>query len=422
MARDSMKASFEVRFFRALGSCIIYSHVSLLLHSTVLSPARMVDKQPPQGTSFPLSLCLLLLSFAGHALEIQGHTLLENTKTLSTAAPSEYVDPKETITTKANKQIFIGYGAGWYENGLGSNYHSSYPYPPDPFLADSQYWPDYGWDHRHDFPYVWTGHKDVFDQERGGTIKDQKRRSENSRASEDIAGNERLLQEEAQREDVEPLEPSGQENQIDTHDHVGQASQKSNVSINNSQPFKVQGPKPDSHVNDIAAVTHSEGETFATGPVFVPEKDIKTKEEKTSDNLSAEGMFSKGVTGSSDDLFSIIDKQYYGGGGYPPSKLYFGDGFINAYWHKGRNGGGISLGGSLGEGGYGMRYDPYAWRGNGPYSGAYDGYGRGNYANGGYGGYGRYIDYGEYGGGHGVTGTGCCRRLRGSFHKIGEKD
>jgi hypothetical protein len=37
------------------------------------------------------------------------------------------------------------------------------PYPPDPYLADSQYYPDYGWDHIYEFPFLNVskgGHRD----------------------------------------------------------------------------------------------------------------------------------------------------------------------------------------------------------------------------------------------------------------------
>ncbi len=30
------------------------------------------------------------------------------------------------------------------------------PYPPDPYLADSQYYSDYAWDHFHEFPFIYV--------------------------------------------------------------------------------------------------------------------------------------------------------------------------------------------------------------------------------------------------------------------------
>ncbi len=57
------------------------------------------------------------------------------------AAPPILPTPPLHLEGKeADKQ---GWG-GWYENGLGSNFHSDYPYPYDPYEADSQYWNDYG--------------------------------------------------------------------------------------------------------------------------------------------------------------------------------------------------------------------------------------------------------------------------------------
>jgi hypothetical protein len=89
-----------------------------------------------------------------------------------------------------NDYVYIPTGPqGVYENGYGSNYHSACtwgvvgymrlcisspiawlltvfttiqtpdPYPPDPYLADSQYYPDYGWDHFHEFPFIYVSRK-----------------------------------------------------------------------------------------------------------------------------------------------------------------------------------------------------------------------------------------------------------------------
>lgn len=114
-------------------------------------------------------------------------------------APDVVINPKGAPPAdKAGQRgyVYVPTGPqGWYANGYGSNYYSACkcgerkrgwgrhwfvgsglmliphapqptdPYPPDPYLADSQYYPDYGWDHVHEFPFIYVSKEGTRDRD-----------------------------------------------------------------------------------------------------------------------------------------------------------------------------------------------------------------------------------------------------------------
>jgi hypothetical protein len=329
----------------------------------------------------------------------------------------------------ADKQGFLGPAGGWYENGLGSNFHSDYPYPRDPYQADSQFWPDYGWDQRHDFPYVWVGKKEAKEKEEssGGVEAgiDNEDPSTVSKHREEGKAKEAMTvagEQQIQNKNMDDAEQDADDKQLEEKSLVTEAAAErvalAAVEIEKEvgEPVAMDGKEPNGteKVNKKSMVTATDpipngnndqaqvdteqvgrGEEGVAVPTVVADKDKQASVEGGSVVVVAIPVEEVKTEGAGESAV-VIGKQFYNGG-YGDS--YYGDGYFNAYWRKGRKGGGISFGGSS-YGGSG--YAPYYGYGGEP------GYGQG------YGGPG----YGSYGGpGYGNYGGGCCRRLRGSLRR-----
>lgn len=392
----------------------------------------------PRRCLVPCKLFLLLvLSSAQDAPRTQDNKH-ENEKKASSpgALPTLPTHPGPLplpIDPNVEKQGLLGPAGGWYENGLGNNFHSDYPYPRDPYLTDSQYWPDYGWDHRHDFPYVWVGKQEAKEKEESsvgveaGIDKEDPNGSTVSKGREEGKAREAVAVvegQQSQNKKMDDAEQGADGKQLEEKSMVVEAAMarvvlaEVEVEKEVGEPVAMDEDEPndvDREVDEKSVVTATdpipngstdqaqvdteevgEGEEGMAVSTVVADKDKQASGEGAAAFLAAVPIEEVNVEGAGESAVAI-DRQYYDGG-YGDS--YYGDGYFNAYWRKGRKGGGISFGGSS-YGGSG--YAPYYGYGVGP------GYGQG------YGGSG----YGSYGGpGYGNYGKGCCRRrLRGSLRR-----
>jgi len=409
----------------------------------------------PRRCLVPFKLLLLLvLSSAQDAPRTQGTEHEEGTSAAGPPSqPTTHPTPVPLPTNpNADKQGFLGPDGGWYENGLGSNFHSDYPYPRDPYLADSQFWPDYGWDQRYDFPYVWVGKKDVKEKEggtggvalveekteagidkteagldkedpNGSTVGKDREEGKTKEAAKEQGALAEVEEQQKEEKDLDDAEQDGANKQMGERSMVSEgvtertALAEVEAGKGVSEPVAMDENEPedaDKEVNERSVVTATdpipngindqaqvdteevgEGEEGGVAvPTMVADKDKQANGEGGAavvlavpvEEIKAEGAGESAV---------VVDKQYYNGG-IP----YYGDGYLHAFWRKGRKGGSNSLGGDRGGGsGYAPYYGQY---GGGPGYGQYGGPGYGNYGGG--------PGYGNYGG-------GCCRRLRGSLHR-----
>lgn len=404
-------------------------------YSTMIKPIRCL---------LPFKVLLLVaLSSAQDAAYTQdsdvGSALLQSTLSTSPIILTSFTRP---LNANADKQGFLGPSGGWYENGPGSNFHSDYPYPRDPYLADSQFWPDYGWDQRHNFPYIGVGHKSVEEVEKStggltlvevkteagmakiGTGLDKEgpsnsKKHKKGEVKKVATASEALTEVVEQEKEGSDLYDTEQDSTTKPMNEGDTVSEKVKVDVRRGmdeesstmarseregEDLKVDANGvvsatdfiPDGHNDkvqvDIGEV--KEGEGMAV-PIILADKDKP---------FSGQGGAVKIVTTPIEELKAkgagqsavVVEKQYYNGA-YGDS--FYGNGYFSAYWQKGRKGGAISLGGDWGGG---SGYAPYYGYGGGP---GYDQYGGPGY------------NY-QYGGpGYGYYGGGCCRRLRGSLHR-----
>lgn len=422
----------------------------IFTHSTMIKPRRCL---------LPFKVLLLIALSSAKDAHTQDNEHSDEENALSPPAssllPTHLTPLPRSTNANADKQGFLGPGGGWYENGPGSNFHSDYPYPRDPYLADSQFWPDYGWDQRHNFPYVWVGHKEVEEVEEstGGVILAEKTEAgmdkieaglnKDGPSNSTVSKNQKkgdakiatesealaeVVEQEEEESDLDHAEQDSATKQMGEGGTVSEKAELAKVQVgkNMDEPLAMAGSEredADKKVNAKSVVSATdlipngrndkvqvntekvkEGEEGVAVPIVVVDKDKLASRQGGATVVVATPIEEVKVKGAGQSAV-VIDKQYYNGG-YGDS--YYGNGYFSAYWQKGHKGGGISLGGDWGGG---SGYAPYYGYGGGP--GYNQNWGQGY--NNQYGGSGYNNQYG--GPGYGYFGGGCCRRLRGPLHR-----